>query len=43
MLDIDQKAPEFTLKAHTGEVISDKDIAGQFAVVVFYPKNDTPG
>ncbi len=43
MLDIGQKAPEFSLKAHTGETITRDAIAGQFVVVVFYPKNDTPG
>ncbi len=38
-----QKAPEFTLKNQDGNDVSLKDFAGQWLVLYFYPKDDTPG
>ena len=38
------KAPEFSVKTNTGEVVSLKDFFGKKRVVLyFYPKDDTPG
>ena len=43
MLNLNAKAPEFNLEASTGTEISLKGMAGKFVVIVFYPKNNTPG
>lgn len=43
MLPIGHKAPAFELPSSTGDTLSLKDLAGRFAVIVFYPKNNTPG
>ena len=43
MLKIGSKAPAFKLEASTGGEISLKDLQGQNVVIVFYPKNNTPG
>ena len=37
------KAPNFSLQADGGRMISLKDYAGQKLVIYFYPKDDTPG
>lgn len=37
------KVPAFEAKDETGELISDKTLLGQPAVIYFYPKDDTPG
>ena len=36
-------APDFTLSDRNGEKVSLKDFKGQWVVVYFYPKADTPG
>lgn len=36
-------APAFTLKDAQGEKVALKDLKGQYVVVYFYPKDDTPG
>jgi peroxiredoxin Q/BCP len=41
--DINDKAPEFTLPDQNGENLSLKDFRGQFVVLYFYPRADTPG
>ena len=38
-----RKAPAFNLPASTGGKVSLKDLAGQYAVIYFYPKDNTPG
>lgn len=43
MLNIGDKAPDFTLPDEKGKMISLRDYAGQWLVVYFYPKDDTPG
>lgn len=43
LLAIGKKAPDFNLEASTGERLSLADLKGKFAVIVFYPKNNTPG
>jgi peroxiredoxin Q/BCP len=42
-LQAGDKAPEFTLPDHEGELVSLTDFKGRKAVVYFYPKDDTPG
>jgi peroxiredoxin Q/BCP len=41
--DVGQPAPSFTLPDQYGEVHALEDFAGQWLVVFFYPKADTPG
>ncbi len=36
-------APAFTLKDASGNKVALKDLRGQYVVVYFYPKDDTPG
>lgn len=43
LLALGKKAPSFSLEASTGERLSLADLSGKFAVIVFYPKNNTPG
>ncbi len=43
MLPLGKKAPAFHLEASTGGRLGLKDLAGKFAVIVFYPKNNTGG
>ena len=43
MLNVGDKAPEFSLPDENGKVVSLKDYAGKWLVVYFYPKDDTPG
>ena len=43
LLAVGSKAPGFDLEASTGGRLSSKDLMGKFAVIVFYPKNNTPG
>jgi len=42
-IEVGQKAPAFTLKNQNEEKVALKDLAGQWVVVYFYPKADTPG
>ncbi len=43
-IQVGDQAPDFTLKAHTGETVSLADFRGRSAVVLyFYPKDETPG
>ncbi len=42
-IKLGQLAPEFTLVNQHGENISLKSKRGQWVVLYFYPKNDTPG
>jgi peroxiredoxin Q/BCP len=43
MLNIGDKAPDFSLPSQTGDKVSLKDFKGQTLVLYFFPKADTPG
>ncbi|MBR6880939.1 MAG: thioredoxin-dependent thiol peroxidase [Clostridiales bacterium] len=43
MLEIGQKAPEFSLSDQNGEIRNLKDYRGQKVILYFYPKDNTPG
>jgi thioredoxin-dependent peroxiredoxin len=42
-VNINDKAPEFTLPGQNGKEISLKDFRGKYVVLYFYPRADTPG
>jgi peroxiredoxin Q/BCP len=42
-MDINDKAPEFTLPDQNGESVSLKSFRGKYIVLYFYPRADTPG
>lgn len=43
MLETGQKAPEFSLLNHEDQPVSLSDFQGEWLVLYFYPKDDTPG
>jgi peroxiredoxin Q/BCP len=43
MLNIGDQAPDFSLSADTGEVLSLKQFRGKKVILYFYPKDATPG
>jgi thioredoxin-dependent peroxiredoxin len=43
VLEVGQRAPQFTLPDQDGAKVSLKDLTGKPVVVYFYPKDDTPG
>ncbi|MFO7834053.1 MAG: thioredoxin-dependent thiol peroxidase [Halohasta sp.] len=43
MLESDAPAPGFALDNQHGETVSLADAAGEYAVIYFYPRADTPG
>ena len=43
MLQIGQKAPNFTLPNNDGQMVSLSDFSGKKVVLYFYPKDNTPG
>ena len=43
MLQVNTKAPNFTLHNENGDPISLSNYLGQKVVVYFYPKDNTPG
>ncbi len=43
MVAIDERAPDFTLRADDGRMVSLRDFHGKKFVLYFYPKDDTPG
>ena len=43
MLKIADKAPDFTLKSDTGDLVSLRDFRGKSVVLFFFPKANTPG
>ena len=43
MLDTGEAAPSFDLENQAGDVVSLADYRGQWVVVYFYPRADTPG
>jgi thioredoxin-dependent peroxiredoxin len=42
-LAVGKKAPAFTLQDEDGKKVKLADLAGQWVVLYFYPKDDTPG
>ena len=42
-LDVGKKAPAFTLQDETGAKVKLSELDGQWVVLYFYPKDDTPG
>jgi peroxiredoxin Q/BCP len=42
-LEVGKKAPAFALQDETGTKVKLSDLAGQWVVLYFYPKDDTPG
>ena len=43
MLNIGDKAPDFSLPSDSGSSVSLKDFKGHTLVLYFFPKADTPG
>lgn len=43
MIEVGKKAPAFKLKDQDGKVRTLGEFAGQWVVLYFYPKDDTPG
>jgi thioredoxin-dependent peroxiredoxin len=43
LMDINDKAPDFSLLDQNGDEVSLKDFKGKTVVLYFYPKADTPG
>ncbi|MBK8252058.1 MAG: redoxin domain-containing protein [Polyangiaceae bacterium] len=43
MLNVGDKAPDFEVQDHLGNVVTLKGLAGKTVVLWFYPKADTPG
>jgi peroxiredoxin Q/BCP len=43
LVDVGDKAPDFTLKSDTGSEVSLRDYRGKKVVLYFYPKDGTPG
>jgi peroxiredoxin Q/BCP len=42
-MEVNDKAPEFTLANEVGQSVSLKDYRGKNLVLFFYPKANTPG
>ena len=42
-MDIGDSIPEFDLPASNRDKITNRDLLGKWAVIYFYPKDDTPG
>ena len=42
-LNINDSIPSFEAKDHEGKVFTNTDLLGNFCVLYFYPKDDTPG
>ena len=43
MIKLGNKAPAFSLPDQSGKVVSLASLAGQWVVLYFYPRDDTPG
>jgi peroxiredoxin Q/BCP len=43
MLKPGDRAPDFTVKDHTGRTVRLSDFRGKEVILWFYPKADTPG
>jgi peroxiredoxin Q/BCP len=42
-MDVNDKAPDFSVPDENGEKVSLKDFRGRNVVLFFFPKADTPG
>jgi len=42
-MNVNDKAPEFSLQDENGKDFSLKDVHGKVVVLFFYPRADTPG
>ena len=42
-MNINDKAPDFTLQDENGKEITLKNLLGKTVVLYFYPRADTPG
>lgn len=42
-LDVGQQSPDFTADSSTGSNLTLSDFRGQWVILYFYPKDDTPG
>ena len=42
-IEVGHKAPDFKLQDQDGTMVSLSDFSGQWVVLYFYPKDDTPG
>ncbi len=42
-MDVNDKAPDFSLPDENGEKVSLRDLKGKNVVLYFFPKADTPG
>ena len=42
-MQVNDKAPDFTLQDENGKEIAMKDLHGKTVVLYFYPRADTPG
>jgi len=42
-MDINDKAPDFTLQDENGKEVSLKDQRGKTVILYFYPRANTPG
>ncbi len=43
LLAVGSAAPDFSVRAHDGRIVSLRDLRGKKVVLWFYPKADTPG
>ena len=43
MLNVGDKALDFSLPSHAGEPVTLKDFKGKTLILYFFPKADTPG
>jgi peroxiredoxin Q/BCP len=43
MIEVGRKAPAFTLKDQDGRPVSSGNLKGQWVILYFYPRDDTPG
>jgi len=43
MLEVGDKAPDFSLPSYAGSPVSLKEFEGKTLVLYFFPKADTPG
>lgn len=43
MLQVGQTFPDFSLQNQDGKIVKLRDFSGQWLVIYFYPKDDTPG
>jgi peroxiredoxin Q/BCP len=42
-MNVNDKAPDFTLQDENGKVLTLKDLRGKTVVLYFFPRADTPG